>query len=325
MSSSREKSSTLQFIPAWQADARERAAPARMFRIAVGIATAGRREQLTRTLEYLARQRRAPDRLIVCPARPDDYDPSYRAPGGAQVELVRAPVGLCAQRNAILDASKDCDLLVFFDDDFYPAADYLARVERLFVDHSELVIATGTPVLDGAKGPGLSHDEAVSVLASLGYPAEEEEPVVLETYGGYGCNMTLRTALVHRHGLRFDERLPLYGWLEDIDFSRRLAAFGSVMECRQLRGVHLGTKSGRGSGARLGYSQIANPIYMVRKGSMSSSYALKHMVRNVLGNVARAALSEPWVDRPGRLRGNLHALVDLARGKLHPQRALLHR
>jgi GT2 family glycosyltransferase len=60
----------------------------------------------------------------------------------------------------------------------------------------------------------------------------------------------------------FDERLPLYGWQEDVDLSRRLAAFGTVVKVPAARGVHLSVKLGRNSGVRLGYSQIANPLYL---------------------------------------------------------------
>ena len=45
----------------------------------VGYVTAGRREQLGKTLEQLGKQRRLPDKIIVCPASPEDFDPSTAA------------------------------------------------------------------------------------------------------------------------------------------------------------------------------------------------------------------------------------------------------
>jgi len=229
---------------------------------------------------------------------------------------VHGPRGLTAQRNLILAASSDADVLVFFDDDYYPEPDYIEEVMRLFVARPEVVVATNRPLLDGAVGPGVTHDEALHVLAQ----ATPAASAVVPTYGGYGCNMALRMAPVLRHDVRFDERLPLYGWLEDIDFSRRLSAHGRIVKCAALRGVHLGHKHGRTSGLRLGYSQIANPVYMLRKGSLSFDYALKHLAKNVLKNLARAAWPEPWVDRRGRLKGNCLGLLDLARGRISPER-----
>ena len=74
--------------------------------IVVGIATAGRREQLWRTFGELARQKRAPARVVVCPAALDDYDPACGALLACPVHVVHGPRGLTAQRNLILASQK---------------------------------------------------------------------------------------------------------------------------------------------------------------------------------------------------------------------------
>ena len=123
-------------------------------------------------------------------------------------------------------------------------------------------------------------------------------------------------------GLRFDENLPLYSWLEDVDFCRALTPHGVIVRCTALRGVHLGTKRGRTSGLRFGYSQIANPIYLARKGTLAWWRAARQIARNVVANVARAPRPEPWVDRRGRLRGNVLAATDLIARRLDPSRII---
>lgn len=286
-------------------------------RIAVGIATAGRPEQLALTLARLARQRRRADRVVVCPAGPEDIDLAALPP--YDVHVVRGPRGLTAQRNRILEACGAVDVLVFLDDDFYPADDYLEHVEHLFEREPDVVIATNHPLLDGASGPGVDAAHAARVVDALA-PNPVGRLELRPTYGGYGCNMALRLAPVRAHALRFDESLPLYGWLEDIDFSRRLAPHGRIVACAQLRGVHLGTKRARVAGVRLGYSQVANPVYMMAKGSLSPAYGLRQMAANLAKNLLRAPRPEPWVDRRGRLRGNLLALADLLRGRMSPGR-----
>jgi hypothetical protein len=60
-----------------------------------------------------------------------------------------------------------------------------------------------------------------------------------------------------------------------------------------------------------GYSQIANPLYLIRKGTMTAGEALPLMVKNVIKNHARALFPEPSVDRFGRCKGNWRALVDV--------------
>lgn len=289
--------------------------------VAVAIATSGRRDQLSLTLDQLANLDRLPDRILVCPASSSDYDGSYAPARGPAPEFVTGPRGVCAQRNAIISKCENADLIVFFDDDFYPAPDYIERAVELFASKPDVAVATSYPLRDGATGPGLTHSEALETLGRS-HAITIEASTILQTYGGYGCNMVVRAEHLRRHAMRFDERLPLYGWLEDIELSRRLARHGRIISCSALRGVHLGTKVGRTSGRRLGYSQVANPIYMVRKGSMTIDYAMRHVVRNVAANAARFVTPEAWVDRRGRLRGNLRALADLATGRLDPGRIL---
>ena len=291
-------------------------------KIAIGIATAGRREQLALTLQQLSGQTLPPAKVLVCPAAPEDFDDSVLPDVGGPILHVTGPRGSCAQRNSIIAKSADCDVLLFIDDDFYLAPDYLACLAQVFTAHPDIAIVTSHPEHDGANGPGLTHDFAIAAINARQLPKRNDNSELSETYGGYGCNLSVRLSVVFAHDIRFDENLPLYGWLEDIDFSRRVAEHGRVVTCQSLYGVHLGTKRGKSSGMRLGYSQVANPIYMMRKGSVGAGYALNQILRNVLKNAASLFNAEPWVDRRGRAKGNMIALCDLVLGRADPRRIL---
>lgn len=289
-------------------------------KIAIGIATAGRRAVLADTVRFLSNQTRTPDEFIICPGREGDLDPSCLADIRGPVRIVSAPIGLCPQRNAVMAAS-DADVMVFFDDDFLPAEDFLAETERLFMAHPQVVVATGHVLADDILGPGFTHEEGIRRLQQAG--PNQGALTTAQTFNAYGCNMAIRLAPVRQHGLRFDEGLPLYAWLEDVDFSRQMAPYGDVVRAPRLRGVHLGTKkSGRSPGCRLGYSQIANRIHILRKGHMSLAQALNGSARNLLANLFRSIRPEPWVDRRGRLQGNALALWDWVRGRVDPERIL---
>jgi GT2 family glycosyltransferase len=287
-------------------------------RIAVGIATRGRAAILGEMLADLARQTRAPDRVIVCHVGPEDIaglPERFR-----QVEFLLAPAGLPRQRNAILDAAAECDLVLFLDDDFLCAPDYAAVTEEVFAARPDCVVTTGTVIADGAKGPGITVEEGRAILAADRHALDRLG--LHPHFNGYGCNMALRLAPLRAHALRFDEDLPLYAWYEDIDLTRRLGRHGAILRLHGARGVHLGTKSGRVTQTRLGYSQVANAVYLARKGSYPWSHALRSVGRHIAMNAARAPFPEPHVDRIGRLRGNLIALADLARGRAHPMRIM---
>ena len=94
------------------------------------------------------------------------------------------------------------------------------------------------------------------------------------------------------------------------------------MRTDALWGVHLGHKQGRGRGVTLGYSQIANVIYLASKGTVPKSYLAKLVAKNFLINAVRSFRPEPFVDRRGRLLGNMIALADLVRGRIAPERIL---
>ena len=287
-------------------------------RIAIGIATRGRAPILAEVLHDLAQQSRAPDRVLICHVTPDDVADLPARFG--EMQFLTAPAGLPRQRNAILDACGDCDAVLFLDDDFLCAPDYLRVTEAVLEAHPDCVVTTGTVLADGAKGPGISVEEGRAILGADRAP--DDALAVAPHFNGYGCNMALRLAPMRAHGLRFDEQLPLYGWYEDLDLTRRLGVHGRILRLGGARGVHLGTKSGRVAGLRLGYSQVANALYLARKGSYPWNRALRSAARHLAMNAARAAFPEPHVDRMGRLRGNLLALADLLRGRMHPMRVV---
>ena len=289
--------------------------------LAVGIATARRPGVLGLVLDRLAQQTRPADRIILCAPTPEDVPSATAWPG---IEIQIGPRGLTRQRNAIIDAAQGCDILVFFDDDFLPASTYLAAIEQVFAAREDVVMVTGRVISDGIIGPGLDIEEAHRVLQTgRGDEAAGDGYLWLDDVdSGYGCNMAVRLAPARANNCRFDERLPLYGWLEDVDFSQQLARHGRIVKTPAAWGVHLGIKQGRQSGVRLGYSQIANPIYLLRKGTCPWPRAVRLMARNLGANCLHSLRPEPYIDRLGRVRGNLKALSDLAVGKLDPERIL---
>jgi len=288
--------------------------------IVVGIATAGRREVLSETLLHLTRQTRLPDLILVCPSAAEDIDEVKLGMLPMEVRIVAGDKGSSAQRNAILDQATTADLIVFFDDDFLPRSDFLAQTVKLFETEPDIVVATGLVLADGIHGPGISIAEAQTILdTDVGaQPQDIPQPA----FNAYGCNMAFRVSAIAAESTRFDERLPLYGWQEDVDFCRRLAKHGRIVKSPALRGVHLGNKRGRTSGLRFGYSQVANPLYLRNKGTVGLKWALRLMGGNIAANLAGSLKPQGLVDRRGRLKGNAIAFLDLLRGRMDPQRML---
>ena len=287
------------------------------FKIAICIATKGRPGVLLETLRELRQQTRAPDRTLVCYSSPEDVEGAETIPS---VELLRGPTGSTFQRNALLDAASECDAVLFLDDDFLPAPRYVEATISAFSVADGIVITTGRVIADGVKGPGINLKAARDLMAHDNWVGQW--PGITPAWSGYGCNMAVRLSAAREHGIRFDERLPLYAWYEDIDFTRRLGLHGQVVRVSGASGVHLGVKSGRTSGRRLGYSQVVNPVYLSLKGSYPWDHAMRSIGRHLLANLLRSFWPEPHVDRRGRVVGNGLALLDLLRGRVRPERIL---
>lgn len=278
-------------------------------KLAVIIATTGRGDLVHRTVGHLSLQTRKADRILVVAVSPADV-------AGVDPEVVAfAEKGLCRQRNRGLDLiAGGYDIVVYFDDDFVPREDYLEQLVALFDSDPSIAGATGTVLADGVTGAGISFDEALQIVSAPRTASADQTKVSAL----YGCNMALRMSALG--DLRFDERLPFYGWLEDIDLSYQVGQRGRLVRSNAMAGVHMGAKSGRSPGKRLGYSQIANPIYLLRKKTIPPRLAFRLMAKQSLKNAARAFFPEPHVDRRGRLWGNLIALKDFVTGRIDPSR-----
>ena len=278
-------------------------------------ATLGRAEVLSQTYAAVARQTIRPASVIVsCATIADAGDLA----GFPDVKVVIGGAGLASQRNrALAELPEGTEIVVFFDDDFVPHVDWIAEVVRVFQKRPDVGAVTGNLIADGIKLSGIPADDAFAMV-------EQPQPAGLdwveEPYSPYGCNMAYRVSMIQ--GLLFDERLVLYGWLEDRDFGAALARRGAkLVRVGSARGVHMGVKRGRVSGVKLGYSQIVNPVYLRRKGTMRSSQVLGQIFRNTASNLAKVFKPEPYIDRVGRLRGNVLGMRDLIGGRLAPERA----
>lgn len=282
--------------------------------IAVVIASLGRPETVGEVVSCLRRQSRPADRIVLSVTSEADL------PTGIDLDdmdILYGSKGLCAQRNRSLELlQNDYDYIVFFDDDYVPSRYALEGIERYFEDQPGIVGISGNMLKDGIGGPGVSFDEAVKIVEDYDRQPAPDVEIIEEVDGLYGCNMAFRASTIGDK--RFDENLPAYGWLEDNDFSNRLMPHGKLVYTTAFAGVHCGVKKARSPGLRLGYSQIANPVYLARKGTVTWRKALKLMSRNFLANHAKTFTPEPWVDRWGRCKGNWRALRHALTGKLSP-------
>ncbi|WP_321840528.1 glycosyltransferase family 2 protein [Paraburkholderia bannensis] len=302
------------------------------------VATKGRPAETATLLDYLYDQEARPHGVYVVGASAADLPEVEGHPllACADVKLLIARgSGLTTQRNAGIDAllkfvgagrhgeaTGEPWFVSFFDDDFRPHRHWLKACQALFEENPDVIGMTGQVLADGVKDGGLNEDEARAYLAGELPPQEHWASGAQRRELGcaYGCNMAFVDRVMR--DCRFDEALPLYGWQEDYDFTVRARAHGTAVYEPTCLGVHMGVKSGRTSGVRLGYSQIANPIYLARKHTMHPRRACSFISRHLCSNLYHSVRGNGLFDYRGRLKGNVLAFVDIVKGIIHPQRIL---
>ncbi|MEP1765217.1 MAG: family 2 glycosyl transferase [Sulfitobacter sp.] len=291
-------------------------------RISVAICSVGRPDSLAAVLPWADRQSVPADEIVLAVTKPEDLPDLDALNLTTKVSVLFCEKGLPRQRNAALGLlMPKTDAIFFIDDDYMPGKDAVAGIQRAFEAYPEAGGFTGRLLADGIHTGGIPFAQAADLLTSS--EAAEVTPSVScirrNLVGLYGCNMVYRTSQIGQ--VRFDERLPLYGWQEDVDFASRVS--GEMIKTEAFFGVHCGVGGGREtSGHLLGYSQIANVVYLIRKGSLPMGFGLRLMARNIASNHAKILRPEDWVDRKGRARGNRLALLDVLRGSAAPERII---
>lgn len=281
-------------------------------RVAIGIATLGRPKILLKVTERFKLQSRQPDAVLIAPVSDKDVSTI-----NFEDKFIRvySEMGLSKQRNSVMYAANDYDLIAFFDDDLVLHKDCLKNIEAEFEDNPNTVIAHGNVVIDGAKVGGISFEEACR---------HADNAIIHKgrklSFTAYGF-MAIRLDTVRKHNLKFEERFPSYSWMEDLDFSRQIVKYGECIQILDAVVSHIAYRTGRTSGVRFGYSQVANPLYIAAKKSGFTYFnAYKMFTKNFIANATKSIKPEPHIDRKGRLKGNLIAFKDLVRGKLDPER-----
>jgi glycosyltransferase involved in cell wall biosynthesis len=288
-------------------------------RIAIVIATKGRPAAVTEVVRLLERQTLPPSRVIISATGDSDIEAPLHS-SVFPLELIYGSASSTKQRNRALErVLHQADIVVFFDDDFAPAVTWLERCAFAFAADARVVGVGGLVLRNGATETAeVSWDEAKRLISDPP-PLPPGPPMFVNCLSLYGCNMAFRITAIG--DLRFDERLVLYAWMEDKDFSRIAGRTGRLVRYNGMVGVHLGIKSAKVSGKRFGYSQVVNAWYLYRKKVLRRKEVWPNIFKAILANGIRSFRPEKNVDRYGRFVGNLVGVGELIRGRCRPERA----
>lgn len=259
--------------------------------------------------------------MIVAPAADNVPHRIVDLPWVRVVRVDDSDLGASRQRNIGIAALDPwTDYVILLDDDTVPRTDYIENAVRKLECDATVVAVTGGPsVRDGAKEHReLSGDQIRLALEQSWRNTPAAERDLRNIYGGVCARYEPLAAEL------FDERLPLYSWLEDLDLARRLSTRGRIVLLRSCVTVHQGSSSGgRTQHRRFGYSCVVNPFYLRAKGTVSAADVVVLVIKPLAANVVHLLNPRQSTWRRQRLGGMALGFRDLIRGEAEPERARL--
>ncbi len=293
-------------------------------KLAFVVATKDRPRELRRMWLSLGRQTRPPDEVVIVDASrasappPEDFD---AAPFTSRHISAERP-SAAGQRNSGLDAvSPEFGLVGFLDDDAVLEDDAVEAMLRFWEGADGTVGGAAFNLVDHPP-MDLEPLKRSRLADSLGLYARRPGAVApsgFQTMIGQVERTTWTdwlptTASVWRRKVlqdhRFDEWYGGYSYLEDLDFSYRVAKTFKLAVVAEARYRHLPAPGGRGRPYEFGVREVLNRVHFVRRNTeLSMARCRAALVLRMLMSVRDAAekgtmasLARPWGNAIGLAR-----------------------
>lgn len=291
-------------------------------KLAFVVATKDRPEELRRMWGSVDRQTRPPDEVVIVDASERPISPDGFGPSCIALTCIRADKPSAAgQRNRGLEAvSPDMDLIGFLDDDAVLEEDAVEAMLR-FWESADGTVGGAAFNLVNHPPMDLEPLKRSRLAESLGLYAKRPGAVApsgFQTMIGFVERTTWTDwlpsgASVWRRDVfklhKFDEWFGGYSYLEDLEFSYRVANRFRLAVVAEARYRHLQAAGGRGSGYAFGLREALHRIHFVR-GNPKLSIARCRMalgLRMLMSVAFAAKTADPAFF--GRALGNAVGLV----------------
>lgn len=281
--------------------------------VEVIVCTKDRARELALCLGAVASQTRQPNKVLVIDA---SENPAHSF---QDVKVVPCRPGLTGQRNLALRMCR-ADVVVFIDDDAILDPQFLARIKEWFDNHPACVGVGGNIVNDPIRSKaeqvfrrlfGLADaDGRLRRSGEANYLRHPDEPTRVDVISG--SNMAFRRDATK--GLRFDEELEGYGYMEDVDFCLQIADRGELWTIPQAQLEHRESPVARISQRQFVYQVFVNGARLFRKHKRRFGLRTTAFARRMLGR-SIAYLAVSLRSRSGEpVLGMIDAFRDLGTG-----------
>jgi GT2 family glycosyltransferase len=297
----------------------------------VVIPTLNRPDLLRNALETLLRCDPGPDEIVVIDGTAEAVALSViealgRTSGSPPIRHLICVGGLTLKRNRAL-AECQGDVIAFFDDDARPEPDVFAKLAAAYADPT-VIGATGRVIEPDDRPFGRKESRLRRLLPGggvdgtftrYGYPRRiTDVHRSCDIQFMQGCFLTARAE--QARAVRFDEDLMGYGFVEDEDFSCRLARVGRLRYLADAVVHH--DNSGFSSRDRRSFGRrvVLCRTYLFRKNFAQTPLARTQFQLLLLILLAHRAVNRDWLGARGLIDGAVEvwrgrALLDFSSGR----------
>jgi len=285
------------------------------------IPTRNRIKELTNTLKFLESNKFFFKKIVIVDSSNLEIKDQikkkvkkYRA----NIEVVNSEPSTCIQRNVGFNFIKKSKYIMFLDDDnifysdaFYKMQDFLNNNKDFVGVAFNQIYKERKNIFDCLKKNYITNKIGIYSLDNGEFSGSGWQSRFVNFENNKIVQWLPTRAVIYRSSeiknSRFDKKLGVYGYLEDLDFSLQLKKRGKLMVCNDAKYKH--DQSINRPGFQFGKKELRNRYYIVKKHKLNKVLFFLTTFLRMLLTFKEGILGN--LNSFKRLAGNLVALVTI--------------
>ena len=285
------------------------------------IPTRNRIKELTNTLNFLDSNKFLFKKIVIVDSSKLEIKQKIRTKikeYHSDIKIIDSEPSTCIQRNAGFKFIEDSEYIMFLDDDniFYPDAFYKMQY---FLNNNKnfsgvafnQIYNEKISILEKFKKNYISHKLGIYSSNIGGFSNSGWQSKFINFTNNSIVQWLPTRAVIYKSekvkNIRFDEKLGIYGYLEDLDFSLELKKTGNLMVCSDARYSH--DQSITRPGFEFGKKELRNRYYIVKKHNLKKKLFFLTSIFRIILTLQEGIFGD--LNSFKRLAGNIVALLTI--------------
>jgi hypothetical protein len=285
------------------------------------IPTRNRIVELTNTLNFLESNKFFFKKIVIVDSSNSEIKNKIKKivrKYNANIKVVDSEASTCIQRNVGFKFIQNNKYVMFLDDDniFFPNAfhkmkNFLKNNRDFFGVAFNQVYKEKKNILDSFKKNYIMNKLGIYNLDNGEIAASGWQSRFINFKNNKIVQWLPTRAVIYKSkavkNIRFDKKLGVYGYLEDLDFSLQLKKKGNLMVCSDAKYTH--DQSIIRPGFQFGKKELRNRYYIVKKHKLNKNLFFVTTFLRMLLTFKEGVLGN--LNSFQRLAGNLVALITI--------------